>query len=163
MDALKRMVWLAVWLASLRLGRRESSISIGSFVAAHLRIVVVLLVSWFIASDSLYASEQSPGSNPYEIGIRIVWGHDMPRNYVGEIEAVQSSIKSAIQIGIDPHDSGLLPKDSKLSPIVSMARRNSLWLHLHAWWWIEFRETDYAWLPNKTIGFMHRTSLSHSK
>ena len=113
MDALKRMVWLAVWLASLRLGRRESSISIGSFVAAHLRIVVVLLVSWFIASDSLYASEQSAGSNPYEIGIRIVWGHDMPRNYVGEIEAVQSSIKSAIQIGIDPHDSGLLPKDSK--------------------------------------------------
>jgi hypothetical protein len=113
MDALKRMVWLAVWLALLRLYRRASSIAIGSFVAAHLRFIIVLLVSWFIANDSLYAREQSGGSNPFEIGIRIVWGHDMPRNYVGEIEAVQSSIKSAVQIGIDPDDSGLFPKDAK--------------------------------------------------
>jgi hypothetical protein len=113
MDALKRMVWLAVWLASLRLCRRALSISIGSFVAAHLRFVIVPLVSWFIASDSLHGREQSGGSSPLEIGIRIVWGHDMPRNYVGEIEAVQSSIKSAVQIGIDPDDSGLFPKDAK--------------------------------------------------
>lgn len=113
MDALKRMVWLAVWLALLRLYRRASSIAIGSLVAAQLRFIIVLLVSWFIANDSLYAREQSGGSNPFEIGIRIVWGHDMPRNYVGEIEAVQSSIKSAIQIGIDPDDSGLFPKDAK--------------------------------------------------
>jgi hypothetical protein len=113
MDALKRMVWLAVWLASLRLCRRASSISIGSFVAAHLRFVIVLLVSWFIASDSLHGREQSGVSSPFEIGIRIVWGHDMPRNYVGEIEAVQASVKSAVQIGIDPDDSGLFPKDAK--------------------------------------------------
>jgi hypothetical protein len=113
MDALKRMVWLAVWLASFRLCRRALSISIGSIVAAHLRLIIVLLISWFIASDSLYASEQPAGSNPLEIGIRIVWGHEMSRNYVGEIEAVQSNIKSAVQIGIDPDDSGLFPKDSK--------------------------------------------------
>ena len=113
MDALKRMVSLAFWLAWFRSWRRSSPISVGPFVVVHLLHGVLLAGVLAFSVGILHASEPSSGSTPIEIGIRIVWGHDMPRNYVGEIETIQSNIKSAIQIGIDPDDSGLLPKGSK--------------------------------------------------